>query len=437
MKYNLFNIINRLFYCAILLIISNNLTFGQQFQAAVHKVNITPEDSQQLLGYGARKSTAVYDSIYHRVVIMDDGSQKFILVSSDICLISPSEYDKVAKEVFKKFNVPIENFWWSTTHTHSAPELGPPGLAEAFLGERYSHQYDTSYTEMTEEKMYTAIAEAITDLQPARLSVGWGEANANINRRARDIDGNTSLGMNPDLPVDRKIGLIRLEKNDHSTLAIIANYAMHGTVIGGNCTLISGDGPGVVSNYVENKTGAPMLFINGAAGNVAPIYSTQEDAFRLKEFEALLGEKIIEANSKVQTSVSEVKLYTGASVVSTPRKAGLKWPKYLADYTGKNEKGEETVKIPVRFLRINKNIAIWAAPLELFNEIAIEIRAKSPFEFTFYYGYTNGWLGYLLTTKEIPFKGYEPTVSPFTPSAQNDLIQSVGGYLSGLAQKDK
>ena len=247
----------------------------QTFKAAVSKIDITPDDTQQLLGYQARKSTGVHDRIYHRAVVLDDGETRFVLVSSDICVISPSEYDVVAARLQEELNVPPEHFWWSLTHTHSAPELGPPGLPEAFMGERYTHEYDREYTAKTEQKLVDAVAEAIQRLEPARLSVGWGHSNANINRRARDGEGRTSLGLNPDLPVDRRIGMLRIERPDHTPVAIIANYAMHGTVIGGQCTLISGDAPGIVADYVEKETGATMLYINGAAGNIAPVYSTQ------------------------------------------------------------------------------------------------------------------------------------------------------------------
>ena len=96
---------------------------------------------------------------------------------------------------------------------------------------------------------------------------------ANINRRAKDIDGQVSLGLNPDGSVDRQIGIVRLERPDGSPIAIIANYAMHGTVLSGANLLIGGDAPGIVESYVEQKIGAPMLYVNGAAGNIAPIYS--------------------------------------------------------------------------------------------------------------------------------------------------------------------
>jgi neutral ceramidase len=419
----------------LLLLSTETLVFAQNFRAGVAKVDITPDDSQQLLGYGARKSTGIHDRIYHRVTVLDDGKTRFALVSSDICVVSPSEYDVVAARLQKELGIAPENFWWSLTHTHSAPEVGPPGLPEAFMPERYTHNYDKKYTEDTEQKLIDAVKSAIDKLEPAHLSVGWGHSNANINRRARDAQGRTYLGLNPDLPVDRRIGMLRIEKPNKTPIAIIANYAMHGTVIGGKCTLISGDGPGVVSTYVEEKTGAMMLYINGAAGNIAPIYSTQDGPGRLKEFERLLGDRIIEANQKMTVSTGEVSLKAGEHVVQTPRRDGLKWPEYLNKYSSKNTSGEWMVNLPVRFLRINRDIAIWSAPVELFCEVSNEVRDRSPFPYTFYYGYTNGWLGYLMTDEEIPYGGYETSVTPFKPGAARDLLNGVMSYIEGTMMK--
>src|SRR5207237_5231950 len=123
-----------------------------------------------------------------------------------------------------------------------------------------------------------AVKEARAKLEPARIAFGQGIAMANINRRAMDVDGQVSLGLNPDGPVDRQVGLIRLERPDGAPIALVANYAMHGTVMSGANLQISGDGPGTVSAYLEQKTGAPVLFVNGAAGNLAPIYSVYPGA---------------------------------------------------------------------------------------------------------------------------------------------------------------
>ncbi len=404
-----------------------------EFRASVVKVNINPNTPKQLLGYGPRVSTAIHDSLYHRIIALDDGISQFFLVSTDICLVSPSEYDHVAAILHQKLGINPLNFWWSATHTHSAPEVGVPGLAEVFMGERYKHPVDTAYTSFIEQTLINGIIEAREKLEPAKLGVGWGFSQANINRRAVDVDGSASIGLNPDGAVDRRIGLIRVDKKDGRPLALIANYAIHGTVLGQQ-PLISGDAPGIVSEYVEQKTGAPVLFINGAAGNLAPIYSVYPDPEEghLSQFRVLLGDRILDANKKILSTSDSVKFFTGSLTVESPRKTNLGWPSYLEKYSGTTNNGINMVKVPVRFLKINNDVAIWAAPLELFCEISNEVRDRSPFPFTFYYGYTNGWLGYLPAAEDWKHGGYEvDVVSPFTPEMSGTITEAVVGYLQG------
>jgi neutral ceramidase len=403
------------------------------FRAAVTKVDITPADSQMLLGYQARKSTGILDHIFHRIVVLDDGTTQFFLVSSDICEFSPSQYDRVARQLNQKLGIDPLNLWWVTTHTHAAPEVGPPGLGAAFLGDRYKHQFDTAYQALIERTVFEGIKECLKNLSPARLGIGWGFSQANINRRAVDVDGKATLGLNPDGEVDRRIGLLRIDKEDGTPLALIANYPIHGTVMSGANLKISGDAPGIVAEYVEQKTGAPLLFVNGAMGNLAPIYSVYPDprSGHLGQFRVLLGDKILAADKLISTTTNNVNISTGALTVETPRKAGMDWTSDLADYTRTTRAGVNLVKLPVRFLKINDDVAIWGAPLELFCEISNEIRDHSPFPFTFYFGLTNGWLGYLLPESEFQYGGYEPDVSPYTPSAAKDLKEAVVSYLKG------
>jgi hypothetical protein len=279
-----------------------------------------------LLGYDPRKSTGVNDHIFHRIVAFDDGASQFFLVSSDICEFSPKLYDSVATKLFSRYKINPVNFWWTVTHTHSAPEVGSPGLDAVFLGERYQHAIDFNYTNLVVQKLIDGILEARKQLAPARIGVGWGFSQANINRRAIDIDGKASLGLNPDGAVDRRIGLLRIDKEDGKPLALIANYPIHGTVLGEKNLEISGDAPGIVSEYVEQQIGAPVLFINGAAGNLAPIYSVYPSPQQghLGQFRVLLGDKIIDANKKIVTTTEDVRLISGELILETPRKAGLR-----------------------------------------------------------------------------------------------------------------
>lgn len=403
------------------------------FRASVVKVDITPDTPKWLLGYGPRQSTGIHDRIYHRIVAMDDGAGKFLLVSTDLCLFSPTVYEEAARRIEKETGVPAVRFWWTVTHTHSAPEVGPPGVYKVLLKGRSEHPVDEEYTERILSSLVTGARNALASLQPARVASGTGFSMANINRRALDVDGQTSLGLNPDGPADRQIGLFRIDKADGSPLVLIANYAMHGTVLSGKFVQISGDAQGIVAGYVESKLGAPMLYVNGAAGNIAPIYSVYPDpkSGHLTQFNVLLGDKILAAARAMGPGSPDASLWAGEHWVETPRKAGLEWTDDLAKFSRTDPAGRPLVRLPVRVFRLNDTV-VWSAPVELFCEISMHVRNLSPFPKTFYFGYTNGWIGYLPTKAAFAEGGYEPRTSVFSDQVESDVNAAVVTYLQSV-----
>jgi neutral ceramidase len=416
------------------LIVSAVPLFGAAFRASAVEVDITPDTPQWLMGYAARQSTGVHDKIYHRIVAMDDGTTQFYLVSSDLCLFSPGVYKDVAATLKKEMGIEPRNFWWSVTHSHAAPEVGAPGIYKTLLG-RSDHEWNRDYAQRVTNALVEGARNAKSKLEPAAIAFGTGISMANINRRAKDVDGRVFLGLNPDGPTDRQINLIRLQRPDGSDIAVVANYAMHGTAMSGANLAISGDAPGTVSAYVQQKVGAPVLYVNGAAGNMAPIYSVYPDpkSAHLTQFNVLLGDRILAALKAVGPPTTTVSLSMTEKLIESRRKAGLEWPPELAEFSRAEADGTPLVRLPVRFLKINDTL-IWSAPVELFCEIAISVRNQSPFEHTFYFGYTNGWFGYLPTAKAFAEGGYEPKTSVFTESAEHDFLHGVVSYIQGAAK---
>jgi len=407
-------------------------TAHADFRAAAIKVDISPASPQWLMGYGPRKSTGVRDPIFHRIAALDDGTTQVFLIASDLCLFSPTVYDDVTAELKRETGIEPRQVWWTVTHSHSTPEVGPPGMYDVLLKGRSDHPWDRDYCDFVKAKLIAGIKQARAQLEPARLAIGTGLSRANINRRARDADGKISLGLNPDGPTDRQIGLIRLDRPDGSPIGLIANYAMHGTVLGPSMLQISGDGPGVVSSYVEEKLGAPTLYVNGAAGNLAPIYTVQDlPRSHIGEFRVLLGDRIVEASRGLGAGGSEVKLWLAETWIETPRRADLGWSDELKSFAAKGAGGADLVRIPVRVLRINDAV-LWGSPVELFCEIALRVRHESPFRHTFYFGYSNGWLGYLPTAQAFQEGGYEPRTSPFSERVERDYSDGVITFIQGL-----
>ncbi|MEQ1840810.1 MAG: hypothetical protein ABL994_10395, partial [Verrucomicrobiales bacterium] len=97
--------------------------------------------------------------------------------------------------------------------------------------------------------------------------------------------------------------------------------------------------------------------------------------------------------------------------------------------------GNPLVRVPVYSLTINNDTVIWAAPLELFSEIALNVRAASPFKNTLYFGLTNGSLLYMPTKAAFAEGGYEPSVSVFTDQAEADFTAGVSGVLKEMGAR--
>ena len=409
---------------------SGKVAAQQRFRASAVKVDITPQETKWLSGYQPRQSDGVLDNIHHRVVAMDAGGAQFYLISSDLCLFSPTLYDEVTADLQKETGINPKHLLWSVTHTHAAPEVGPSDMYKALLG-RSDHEWDREYTARVARALIDAVRSARDKLEPASVAFGRGLSLANINRRARDVDGRISLGLNPDGPADRQINLIRLNRPDGSLIALVVNYAMHGTVMSGQNVKISGDGPGTVTAYLEDKLGGIVLYVNGAAGDLAPIYSVYPtpQSGHLSQFRVLLGDRVLAAVQAMAAGSSDVTIRHGERVVETPRKEGLAWPDELRGYTTTGN--PPLVRLPIRFVRINDSL-IWSAPLEMFCEIAMDVRDRSPFSHTFYFGYTNGWFGYLPTAKGFEEGGYEPRTSPFSPRAETDLRDAVVAFIQGF-----
>src|SRR6478672_577144 len=203
----------RYFIVLIALFFASVVPAQADLRAAAVKADITPQNAQWLLGYQARQSNGVHDNIYHRVLALEASGTSFYLISTDVCLFSPNFHDSVMREIQSRTGVDPAHVWWSVTHTHAAPEIGPPDMYKALLG-RSDHDWDRDYTVFATNALVDAIKVAHEKLEPARLAFATTTANANINRRARDADGKISLGLNPDGPVDRQVNLMRVTRAD-------------------------------------------------------------------------------------------------------------------------------------------------------------------------------------------------------------------------------
>lgn len=105
-------------------------------------------------------------------------------------------------------------------------------------------------------------------------------------------------------PVDSEIGILRLDRSDGRTLAVVYNFACHpiqGVPSGGNTADLSG----FASKAIEECLGddAMVLFIQGCAGDINPVFYKAVDFPRDAEtLGNLLGLSTVRALHSIETS---------------------------------------------------------------------------------------------------------------------------------------
>ena len=71
-------------------------------------------------------------------------------------------------------------------------------------------------------------------------------------------------------PLDTELGVLKVTTASGPPVALVWNYAIHGTALSRENFLLSGDLMADASLRLERALGVPALFVNGAVGDVSP-----------------------------------------------------------------------------------------------------------------------------------------------------------------------
>ncbi len=141
-----------------------------------------------------------------------------------------------------------------------------------------------------DEKTVQAVNLAAENLVPVRVGAGAGHEDRIMeNRRlklksGREIDVRHAYSLPPDDeiaevgPVDPQIGILRLDREDGRTLAVVYNFACHpiqGVPSGANTADITGFASQVIEDNLSEGTVA--LFLQGCGGDINPVFYKNVD----------------------------------------------------------------------------------------------------------------------------------------------------------------
>ncbi len=361
-------------------------------RAGASRVDITPaaDAALPMSGYAGRTEgfKGIHDNLHVRAVVVDDGTSQAALVACEVIGISAAWWEKITERLTRETAIPRDSILLASVHTHAAPAIGTYG--EPAEGD--AARTRAAYVTKVEDAVLAAVRQAQAALQPARIGFGTGKANVNMNRRARNADGGWMLGNNPEGVSDKTVAVIKFETLTGAPLAIVSNYAVHGTVLGPGNLQISADLPGAASRVVEKHYGDAVVspWTSGAAGDQDPIYRTGTDFRNVAALGQLLGEEVIRVAESIRTT-SRGRVRGMQKLMTCPGKRTVQSPGPGRDYTI-----EDADPVPIRLsLLVINDIAIAGVSGEVLTNISLRLKRESPFNRTLMVTHGNGSSGYL------------------------------------------
>lgn len=360
------------------------------FKAGAAKLDITPAAGVPLNGYGdrmGRDATGSHDPLWVRVLCLDDGETRVLLVNADLCVITPELRSRVLE--LAPPDVPRENVILTATHTHN----GPGGMSRGLVFRMVSGRYVPELVEQTAKKFADAMRAACDARKPA--TIGYATARQDVLSRNRRHDGG---------PIDDQIGVIRVNDADGRIMAVVANLAAHPTMVGDDDRYsFSADYPGVYYREMESMTdeGCVALFLNGAEGNqTASTPEKVEGWERIESVGRLLAVRVKEtANDLI---CGDATLRVG---YATPE---------LPPHIGQSLMPQSTV---IQTLEIN-DLLLTFVPGEPCVEIGLELRRQAVdrgYGAQFTVGLANDYIGYFIPQEFYSHPHYESAMNFYGP----------------------
>ena len=438
---------------AILLVgMSLLLPFGSEgatFQAGAAKVDITPpaDAALPMSGYADRKEgfRGIHDHIYVRAIVLGDGGRYAAIVAWELIGVPNAVWEELSQRVGQETGIPPELLLLCAVHDHSAP--APFGM--------YGNDSPKSaaYTKQVEDATIEAIRRAKENLQHAKIGIGTGKADVNINRREYSRDKGWWLGYNPDGPSDKTVTVIRIDAPSGKPIALLINYAIHAVVMGGENYQISGDLAGATSRYVENyyrgkpedaprdDAGAAIqlrleetseevvaLWTSGAAGDQNPISLARGSDFTMVDaLGRILGEEAVRVAGAIHTT-DQAKIFCKQQVITCPGRKLEPGPVPRKEYKWADS---DPVSIRLSLLMVN-DISLAGVSGEVMTMINENLKKKSSSRQTVMVTHANGSSGYIPDDAAFKQVSYEITTSRLKPGCAENAI--VDGFLNLMQQ---
>jgi hypothetical protein len=426
---------------------ATNASPPRRFSAGAATSVITPRLGISINGhFNDRVAKHIHDELHARCLVLNDGQTRLAIVVCDSCMIPREVMDAAKLLIQERTGISAGNILVSATHTHSAPTC--TGV--------FQSEPDAEYQRFLVQRVADSVQRAINNSAPAKI--GWGvgrEPNQVYNRRWRMKPGtlppnpfggtNDLVRMNPPVespdlvepagPTDPDVSVLAVQSLEGKPVALLATYSLH--YVGAPGFDISADYFGACCARIDELLGVSrqdppfvVMLANGTSGDInninfrqkRPAQKPYEQINLVADAVAREAQRVYEGmkfKDWVPLGVAQKEIQLG---VRRPDQAELKRAEEILEKArGRELRGSEEIyarettllkdypgemTLFIQTMRVG-DLGIVAIPCEVFVEIGLEIKARSPFKPTFTIELANGYNGYLPTPEHHKLGGYE------------------------------
>ena len=426
-------------------------------QAGSACVEITPEQSVPMSGYGARdeSSSGVHDPLTATALVLTDGSTTVALVSVDLLNVSRALTTGVERRLSAETNgVQVDELVLAATHTHGGPYVPTQTID---IHPTLAVDEDLSWLlEDLECKISSVVVDAYERREPASVRVGTATDDGTMVNR-REAMG-TRVPVSPDV-VDREVSVMLVE-GESGAETVLFTLACHPVSITASDTELTADWPGVVRREIQAARGSDttVLFLNGAAGDVTTRdHSVDADSKRGDDHHAYatemgqeLAETVLEAVDDASATPASARgpILTDRRTLRLPVKstpdletlearerslletrdrlredghdeAAMRYDRdvsYVRELRAISAWGSRHVPARLQYVEVG-SMGLLSFPGEALVQHGLEFKAAAAVDNLFVTGYATDYVGYLPTLRELENWGYEVRTAKVAPEA--------------------
>lgn len=355
-----------------------------------------------------------------RALVLDDGRERLVWVAVDLIAVDRA-FVTAARRRLEAAGVQPGTLIVSASHTHSGPG--------AFLDSRLMGLMAADrYEEAVRDSLLAAVQQAARQADAAKVPARTGA----FSRPGPPLTA-SRLGQ----PLDPDLVVLKLASRTGAPIALLWNYAIHGTMLGPRNLKFSGDVMGLASRELERRLGVPALFVNGAVGDVSP--RRHGHAAALTEAAALA--------EAVEGAWRRARPTPARALALTTTRVGLPAPYVsLKNCAGRWVPEALTLPLGSALPREAELIAgalgdtAWVTmPGELQTVLGrtIQREARELFAHAFIAGVSNDYLGYFVTPADYGRSAYVTCATLYGPRLGECLAATAGDLLHRLRGKER